>query len=75
MNGKCGHGRVNFSIRTTDIRDGSETAYVLHYINYYVTKFLIFVGVLAWHILTFVCGDQRRYCSIMRGVNRFVKFL
>jgi hypothetical protein len=59
VHGKCGHGRVNFSIRIAYIRDGSETAYVLHYINYYVTKFLISVGVLAWHILTFVCGDQR----------------
>jgi hypothetical protein len=32
--GKCGHGRVNFVIRTADIRDGSETPYVLLYINY-----------------------------------------
>ena len=59
VHGKCGHGRVYISIRIADIRDGSEKAYVLHYINYYVTKFLIFVGVLAWRILTFVCGDQR----------------
>jgi len=40
-----------------------------------LTKFLIFVGVLAGHILAFVCGDQRWYCSVMRGVNRFVRFL
>lgn len=59
MYGKCGHERVNFSIRIADIRDGIETVYVLPNISYYVTKFLIFVGVLAWHILTFVCGDQR----------------
>lgn len=73
--GKCDHETVNFSIRIADIRHGSETPYVLLYINYSVTKFPIFIRVLAWHILTFVCGDQRSYCSVMRGVNRFMKFL
>jgi hypothetical protein len=47
--GKCGHRRVNFSIRIADIRVGSETPYVLLYIIFFSNL------LIGWQLSICIC--------------------